>query len=101
MDGKPYDSTVLSCQTTYYNLPTGWELAPADSDGIRIAGVGVWGASVVVYSNGYGHLTKDYGASAGNSWRSGLLSTSTLNGAPAYKPNLCNLAVLIRAPLSC
>eukprot|EP00964_Phaeocystis_antarctica_P001233 scaffold654_cov34-Phaeocystis_antarctica.AAC.1 len=38
MDGTSYDSTVAVCQLAYYNLPTGWELAPADSDGIRIAG---------------------------------------------------------------
>ena len=101
MDGKPYSSTVASCQRAYYNLPTGWELAPADSDGIRIATVGAWGTHILVYSNGNAYLAKYYGANAGRYSSSGQLLTSTLNGAPAYKPRACHYAVLIRAPLSC
>ena len=100
MDGTSYSSTVIRCQRAYYNLPTGWELAPADSDGIRIAGVGGWGANVVVYSNGAGYWTTIHPPLG--LWKaSGKLLTSTLNGAPAYKPNGCYLAVLIRASLSC
>merc|ERR1712085_128967 len=81
MDGTSYDSTSWGCQSAYLNLPTGWELAPFDSDGIRIAKVGKWGASVMVYSNGKSYWTA---ASSGLFFRIGMLSTSTLNGAPAY-----------------
>jgi len=98
MDGTSYDSTSWGCQSAYLNLPTGWELAPYDSDGIRIAKVGKWGASVMVYSNGKSYWT---GSASNRFYNSGMLLTRTLNGAPAYKPNVCNGRVLIRTSLSC
>ena len=86
------------CQSGAYNLPTGWELAPPDSDGIRIANVGGWGTHVVVYSTGAAYKTSNYGTGL---WNPGMLTTSTLNGAPAYGVGSCSLRVLIRAPSAC
>ena len=99
MDGTFYYSNALACQTDYYNLPTGWELAPPDSDGIRIAKVGKWGTEVVVYSNGDAYWTAN--SYNGGQFGASKLMTSTRNGAPAYKPEGCRLRVLIRASLSC
>ena len=99
MDGTSYSQgSPYSCQNQYYNLPSGWELAPPDSDGVRIATVGGWGTQVVVYSGGTAYGTSNYNPGLfSGSW----LDTSTLNGAPAYKPLGCNLRVLMRAPSAC
>ena len=65
-----------------------------------MASVGGWGTHVVVYSNGDAYRTTNY-APAGLLWNSGMLVTSTLNGAPAYGVGSCSLRALIRAPSSC
>ena len=98
IDGTSYSSTSIACQSGAYSLPTGWEVAPADSDGIRMARVGGWGCHVVVYSNGDAYGTSNYNEGL---WNSGMLVTSTLNGAPAYGVGSCSLRALIRAPSSC
>ena len=62
--------------------------------------MGGWGTHVVVYSNGDAYGTANYGAgrfSPDTNW----LTTSTLNGAPAYGALGCSLRVLIRASLYC
>ena len=101
LDGTSYSSSSTACQSGAYNLPTGWELAPADSDGIRMATVGGWGTSVLVYSDGQTYRTTNW-APAGTQWTSGKLTTSTLNGAPAYGVSICSLRVLIRvSTLNC
>merc|ERR1712021_197980 len=89
--------------TAYLNLPTGWELAPADGDGIRIGTGLAWGTHVVVFSNGESYRTYNFGGASNKNryTATNYLATSTLNGAPAYKPNGCHLRILIRASLSC
>ena len=102
MDRTSYSSRSFGCQRAYLNLPTGWELVPADSDGIRIGTGFPWGTHLVVFSNGDAYRTTLFGgASNKNRGGSNILRTSTLNGAPAYKPGNCHYTVLIRASLSC
>ena len=100
MTGTSYSTTSpYGCPSQFLNLPSGWELAPPDSDGIRIARVGGWGTHVVVYSTGAAYGTSNYGAGvfgAGTNW----LQT---NGAvpPAYKVIGCSLRVLMRTLSTC
>merc|ERR1711935_706629 len=91
------------CQSGYYNMPIGWELAPPDSNGIRMATDFGWGTNLLVYSNGASYGTRIWGGATGKLYASGrnILTTSTLNGAPAYGVNACHFRVLIRASLSC
>merc|ERR1712194_417343 len=93
MDGTSYSLTSNGCQTAYLNLPTGWELAPADGDGIRIGTGLAWGTHVVVFSNGESYRTYNFGGASNKNryTATNYLATSTLNGAPAYKPNGCHL----------
>ena len=105
IDGISYASTTAACQSGAYNLPTSWELAPPDSDGIRMATVGGWGTNLLVYSNGDAYRTSNFG----NSWHppgslnsDDKLTTSTLNGADAYGCSQCDCRVLIRvSALNC
>jgi len=101
IDGTSYSSASPACQSGYYNMPIGWELAPPDSNGIRMATEFRWGTNLLVYSNGASYWTT--GSGRGQLYASGrnFLTTSTLNGAPAYGVSACHFRVLIRAPLSC
>jgi hypothetical protein len=92
IDGTLYSSTSRGCQSGNYNLPTGWEVAPADADGIRMSTIGGWGSDCLVYSNGDSYRTP-VGGSAGTSCGSGLLTTTT---GPAYGVGGCSRRVLIR-----
>ena len=99
IDGTPHSSTSGGCSVAL-NLPTGWELAPSDSDGIRMATVGVWGTYCLVYSDGEAYYTTYWSSQKGSSCGSGRLTTSTLNGAAAYGVSECDgvyrMRVLIR-----
>ena len=102
IDGTSYSSTAVGCQSGSYNLPSGWELAPSDADGIRMSTIGGWGTRHLDYSDGKAYRTTYYGTSAGTQWGSGHLTNSTLNGAPAYGVDICDMRVLIRvSTLNC
>ena len=99
LDGTSYSSEDIGCQGAAYNLPSGWELAPDDADGMRMTGVGGWGTHVVVFEDGDGYWTTTattMGRTAGTLFGASKLTTSTRNGAPAYGVSICSLRVLIR-----
>ena len=101
IDGTSYSSTTVGCTSStasgytsggkyYHSLPTGWEVAPADADGIRMSTIAGWGTHILVYSDGTGYGTTLY--SPGNYYASDRLLTS----GGGYSVNGCSLRVLIR-----
>ena len=48
----PSDSITAGCQTVFLSVPSGWEIAPDDSDSVAVTAEFPWGTAVLVYANG-------------------------------------------------
>ncbi len=93
-------STKLYCQNYYLPLPTGWSIAPDDSDSIAVVASYVWGANVMVLQGGASYRTNYYGAagdySAGKpfTWSESLLLHDTSTNR--YRVTGCSLRILLK-----
>ncbi|MEI7901379.1 MAG: hypothetical protein WCK89_14110, partial [bacterium] len=93
LDGTLPTQTSVACQTSYLSLPEGWELVPYSSDiELNVVRAYPWGTHVMVFAEGGGYGTAVYSA--------GLWDTDRLlvEGS-TYKPDNCQLRILIRKPL--
>ena len=88
-DGQSY------CQPGYFYLPTGWVLAPDNSDSKSTIFLNTWSTYTVVVASGVGYFSKSsYGSinKANNKW---LLSTFSSQFGYTYSCYPCNCEILI------
>ena len=89
IDCAGVNDSNIGCTTEYWQLPSGWSVAPDDGYTQYMIANHRWGTHVGVTSNGNSYGTQNF---SGGFWNPNMLSG---NGW-GYKANSCSLRVMIR-----